>query len=245
VTADDGLPEDVLASVSSFARALTHRPDPDRLMHALVLAVPARLAADCAILARVEVDGRLTIRASYGHGDALADYRPTLTTADLPLAQALRLTEPLVVATHEDAARAPQLSSLPMGPHPVVAPRVEWADSVVGLLMVGFDRDIADVRSTAAMARGMAAVLSLHLGPHWESLPVPAGQIGAEALSERQHTVLALMAEGLSNPRIAARIGFSESTVRHETMAIYRVLGVSGRRAAVQAATRLGLLDRP
>ena len=30
----------------------------------------------------------------------------------------------MVVATHEDAARAPQLSKLPVGPHPVVAPRV-------------------------------------------------------------------------------------------------------------------------
>jgi DNA-binding NarL/FixJ family response regulator len=47
----------------------------------------------------------------------------------------------------------------------------------------------------------------------------------------------------MTNPQIAARIGFSDSTVRQETMAIYRFLGAEGRRDAVQIASLRGLLN--
>ncbi len=62
-------------------------------------------------------------------------------------------------------------------------------------------------------------------------------------LSARQVRILHLLAEGLTNPQIAARIGFSDSTVRQETMAIYRFLGADGRRDAVQIAGLRGLLS--
>jgi DNA-binding CsgD family transcriptional regulator len=62
-------------------------------------------------------------------------------------------------------------------------------------------------------------------------------------LSPRQLRILHLLAEGLTNPQIAARIGFSDSTVRQETMAIYRFLGADGRREAVHIAGLRGLLN--
>ena len=68
------------------------------------------------------------------------------------------------------------------------------------------------------------------------------GQVDAE-LSPRQVRILHLLAEGLTNPQIAARIGFSDSTVRQETMAIYRFLGADGRREAVHIAGLRGLLN--
>ena len=63
------------------------------------------------------------------------------------------------------------------------------------------------------------------------------------ALTERQLRILGLMAKGLTNAQISKRVGFSESTVRQETMAIYRYFGVSGRREAVRLAGMRGLLD--
>jgi DNA-binding NarL/FixJ family response regulator len=51
------------------------------------------------------------------------------------------------------------------------------------------------------------------------------------------------MSAGLSNKAIAQRIGYSESTVRHESMAIYRILGVPDRRTACLVARTRGLLD--
>jgi DNA-binding CsgD family transcriptional regulator len=55
-------------------------------------------------------------------------------------------------------------------------------------------------------------------------------------LSPRQRLILEGMEQGLTNRQIATRIGFSESTVRMESMAIYRFFGVHSRTEAVAAA---------
>jgi DNA-binding CsgD family transcriptional regulator len=61
-------------------------------------------------------------------------------------------------------------------------------------------------------------------------------------LTERQRAILHAMAIGLTNRQIASRINFSESTVRMESMAIYRTYGVHSRAAAVAAARTAGHL---
>lgn len=63
------------------------------------------------------------------------------------------------------------------------------------------------------------------------------------SLTQRQLSVLAHMAQGRTNGEIAKAICFSESTVRMETISIYRKLHVSGRKEAVAKARELGLLD--
>ncbi len=62
-------------------------------------------------------------------------------------------------------------------------------------------------------------------------------------LTDRQTEILQLMAKGLTNSQIAKRVGFSESTVRQETMVIYRYFGVGGRREAVRLASLRGMLS--
>lgn len=64
----------------------------------------------------------------------------------------------------------------------------------------------------------------------------------SRALTQRQQAILEGMAEGLTNRQIAARICFSESTVRLESMAIYRHFGVHSRGQAVAAALASGVL---
>lgn len=61
-------------------------------------------------------------------------------------------------------------------------------------------------------------------------------------LTPRQLQVLSLMAEGKTNSQIARVLKFSESTVRQETMAIYRFLMVPGRHEAVEVARQRGVL---
>lgn len=64
-------------------------------------------------------------------------------------------------------------------------------------------------------------------------------------LSARQTEILHHMAQGKTNSAIAHLIGFSESTVRQETIDIYRRLGVNDRRTAVTRAQSLGLMPLP
>lgn len=66
--------------------------------------------------------------------------------------------------------------------------------------------------------------------------------VDAEALTVRQMVILQAMARGLTNAQIAREINFSESTVRLESMTIYRYFGVHSRRDAVRAAQESGEL---
>jgi DNA-binding NarL/FixJ family response regulator len=61
-------------------------------------------------------------------------------------------------------------------------------------------------------------------------------------LSERERSVLRLMASGSTNPEIAEQLSLSRHTVKEHTSAVYRKLGVRNRTEAVQRAQRLGLL---
>jgi DNA-binding CsgD family transcriptional regulator len=65
---------------------------------------------------------------------------------------------------------------------------------------------------------------------------------GTESLTRREQDVLELLSLGLSNRRIAERLGISGHTVKFHVAAIYGKLGVSGRTAAVNRALRRGIL---
>jgi LuxR family maltose regulon positive regulatory protein len=63
-----------------------------------------------------------------------------------------------------------------------------------------------------------------------------------DPLSPREHEVLRLLAEGLSNPEIADRLFITTGTVKVHASNIYSKLGVSGRTQAAAWARELGLL---
>jgi DNA-binding NarL/FixJ family response regulator len=62
-------------------------------------------------------------------------------------------------------------------------------------------------------------------------------------LTERERTVLVLIAEGLSNTDIGARIHVSVGTVKDHVSAILTKLRVGSRVQAALVAQRAGLLD--
>jgi DNA-binding CsgD family transcriptional regulator len=71
---------------------------------------------------------------------------------------------------------------------------------------------------------------------------VPPGSSVADGLTPRQSDILRAMALGLTNAQISQQIRFSESTVRLESMCIYRHFGVHSRSEAVEAARAAGEL---
>jgi two-component system response regulator DesR len=62
-------------------------------------------------------------------------------------------------------------------------------------------------------------------------------------LSERERSVLELMASGSTNPEIAEALHLSKHTIKEHTSSVYRKLGVRNRTEAVQKAQRLGLVS--
>ncbi len=73
--------------------------------------------------------------------------------------------------------------------------------------------------------------------------PSPPLDEPVEALTPREHDVLALLAEGLSNREIAAVLGFSNHTAKFHVQALLTKLGASTRTEVVVRALRLGILS--
>jgi LuxR family maltose regulon positive regulatory protein len=61
-------------------------------------------------------------------------------------------------------------------------------------------------------------------------------------LTEREKTVLGMLRGDLSQQEIARELYVSINTVKTHTSAIYRKLGVSSRRHAIDRAHKLGLI---
>ncbi len=55
----------------------------------------------------------------------------------------------------------------------------------------------------------------------------------ADMLSRREHEILALLVDGLTNFQISARLGLSENTVKYYLKAIYQKLDVNSRGGAI------------
>ena len=64
-----------------------------------------------------------------------------------------------------------------------------------------------------------------------------------EPLTEREIEVLELLAEGLSNKGIAARLGISDQTVKFHVASISGKLGTHTRTETVRRAVRSGLIS--
>jgi DNA-binding NarL/FixJ family response regulator len=68
------------------------------------------------------------------------------------------------------------------------------------------------------------------------------GNVTHEALTAREQQVLSLLARGLRNKEIAARLIVSERTVNFHLANIYQKLNVSGRTEALSKALEQGLI---
>jgi DNA-binding NarL/FixJ family response regulator len=70
---------------------------------------------------------------------------------------------------------------------------------------------------------------------------LPADE-GDEPLTSREHEVLDLLGQGLSNKQIARRLAISEHTVKFHVSALYAKLGATSRTDAVSRGARRGLI---
>jgi len=104
----------------------------------------------------------------------------------------------------------------------------------------------SDARELLAALGAIAAGLVVLDGSLRDALapaaPAPPGATRAEALTARERQVLAMLASGLSNRRIAGRLAISENTVKAHVAAILAKLGAATRTEAVTLGLRLGLV---
>ena len=101
---------------------------------------------------------------------------------------------------------------------------------------------LAQVRALAERARIPLEPAAAAAGPQ---APRPARPLARYGLTDRELSVLRLLAEGRTNPQIGAELYISASTASVHVSNILRKLGVSGRVQAAALAERAGLLQPP
>ena len=243
-----------------LVRFLMVRPTIEQIAQHLVLRLLAPLHPRGILISLCTPDGALHLAGSFGFGPgAVTPFEHLSLWEASPLSEAVRTGEPLVIPSAEEMQRRyPWLVSEDMPASPLVAWPLTLPDERVGVVEVAFG-DVLDEERVSRELGGIAAILALYLSlagtgqdagarPGEPSATVTAlpdrdGAPRPSQLSERQLQILRLMAAGLTNTQIALRVGYSESTVRQETMAIYRYFAVGGRRDAVRVATIRGMLS--
>lgn len=255
----------------SMVRFLMTRPTCEQICQQLALTILSAHRPRKALICLFGVDGSLHVVGEFGLSDAESGALGPLSLWDAqPLADSVRTGEPVFVVDPVEAAEHyPQVTGESDGFRPLAVWPLSLPNQRVGAIQMVFD-DEPDAAAIQADMAGVSAVLALYLSlltsiaavpdqavtamraadagggfPTAELATLqarPARKPGPSVLSERQSGILQLMAKGLTNAQIAKRIGFSESTVRQETMVIYRFFGVGGRQEAVRQAGLRGLL---
>lgn len=255
----------------NMVRFLMTRPTCEQICQQLALTVLSAHRPRKVLICLFGVDGTLHVVGEFGLTGTEADSLAPLSLWDAqPLADAVRTGEPVIVVDPAEAAEHyPQVAGESGGFRPLAVWPLSLPNQRVGAVQMVFDED-PDTVSLQADMTGVSAVLALYLSlltsiasipdqavtalraadsgggfPTAEFAALqarPARKPGPSVLTERQGGILQLMAKGLTNAQIAKRIGFSESTVRQETMVIYRFFGVGGRQEAVRQAGLRGML---
>jgi DNA-binding NarL/FixJ family response regulator len=115
-----------------------------------------------------------------------------------------------------------------------------------GWAIVSRDAPTGELRAAVVAAgQGFTVVptaLAARLLPARDAFPGEARAGQLEPLTAREREVLELLAEGLSNRRIADRLGISEHTAKFHVASVSGKLGASSRTEAVSRGVRRGLI---
>ena len=220
--------------IRSFIEWLSYHPTADEIARALVIDHLASLDGCCARIGLLNSDDSLTFIGEYGYEDGR-------TGKTFP-SEEWR-------SWNHDAA------DIALGRNPnhwsndgkLLMFQLRHRGSIQGHLAVRFSQPVKDRERVEEVVLDYAVPISLYLSLSYEgrkglAKSSQSGDTGADHLTPRQLSILAGMVEGKTNHELATELGFSVSTVRHETMRIYQALSVSDRKEAAKKAITLSIL---
>jgi DNA-binding NarL/FixJ family response regulator len=125
----------------------------------------------------------------------------------------------------------------------VLSDEPQWsADALHAGVRAVLPRELSAAEMVAAVEAAAAGLAVLHPRDLEALLPTAQPARAVEALSPREIEVLGMMAEGISNKEIAARMGISEHTVKFHVASIMGKLHAGTRTEAVMLGVRMGLI---
>lgn len=140
----------------------------------------------------------------------------------------------------------PKIAGVAPDARVIVLTAYDTEDRVLGAIRAGARGYLLKGASAEEIARAIRAV---HAGESFLASRIAARVLSqvrtprrATALSERERTVLRMVADGRSTKQIAHTLGISERTVKFHVRSIMNKLGADTRAQAVAKAGRRGLL---
>lgn len=209
----------------------------------LVLKTFASYSPTALYIAEITHDGYLAPVGGFGfEKTVIATWGRFPLSMHIPITDAVRTDRCLLIDNVEEFfGNYPILTEIENVP-------IEW-EAVMAWPMLPFGVGFALLEKTPTLneefenfLRLTGAVIALHLLNSKNDSLIPEYQRSVDRkrtsidMSNRQKVILEMLSKGATNSEIALEIGYSESLVRQETIEIYRILGVSGRRELIAVA---------
>jgi DNA-binding CsgD family transcriptional regulator len=224
-----------MRDIRTFIDWLSYHPTCDEISRALVMEYMAPLGACCARVGRLHADDSLEFLGEYGF-----DAGQAKQTFPSEVWRSWDNDEALIALGKNAAPWSPSKNLLMV--------QLRERGAVHGYLVLRFSKPVEDTESVEEVARNYAVALGLYLslahepGSASTRTVIDRMETGTDQLTPRQISILRGMVEGKTNHELANELGFSVSTIRHETMRIYQALAVSDRKEAAKKALSLALV---
>lgn len=235
-----------LDRVSNFCAFLSNRQHTNlEILEYLAREIYQELTCKSIFLAELTIDGTIEIKTAYGFPEDFFDKHPNPVrmTEKIPLVDAMKNRSTVWITSLPDWGEDyPQLTQLkyPYYSKTFVCWPIELSGTPCGGIGVFCDAELNPDAELDTFFKATANLLALYLfspivngGKRAPRQPINLEQASKE-LSERQLLILQLMADGKTNHSIAEMLGYSESTIRQETIKIYAKLNCDGRQTAAR-----------
>ena len=231
-----------LNRVSGLAQFLAEgEKSSEELAKFLILKTFVDLSPKALYLAEISDDAFVTPVAAFGFDKMIiAQWGKFPLSVHLPMTECIRKDECVIVRSikesHSQYPLTREIEGFNVGWTALMA--FPMLSHGVGLMTLNEQPAESDDLSHFAKAVGAMLALQLSRTPANSSARLKDGKksIGRSIeLSERQRIIHQLISKGFTNAQIAAEVGFSESLIRQESIRIFRVLGVSGRKEIIES----------
>ena len=149
------------------------------------------------------------------------------------------------------AVRSRKVASEKSGDSTLYALPIQHADVVTGVFLFLLSQDLPTPVFSEEVTSMLSSLGGLFMENKGLSLKVSNGAgtqsdedgaVAVQELTSRQVKIIKLMADGLTNAEIAKIVLLSESTVRQETIRIFRILKCHNRGEAIVKARATGII---
>lgn len=231
-----------MSKIRNFIEWLSFKPDSEDIARALATEYLSEFAVLGIRFGRVNSDDSIVVHGQYGYPDADQWRNRIIPSAEW---RAIPADDIVLIATNSKEKWTPNANMF-------VNP-LRDRGIIQGYLIVEFKKPIAeaDKHHIAEAIEDLSVPIALYLSFQNRTQSTAITSVtginesrdaGAGQLTQRQILILRGMVEGKTNHELATEMGFSVSTIRHETMRIYQALAVSDRKEAAKKALMLSII---